>query len=310
MKFIKFVYIIVFFLVSGELVFRFDESVRGNNEIKEEISLNDSLYANELCQHNIYLLGDSYTAGQGIPKGMKISDLIKFKDYCLVDLTKGGDDWIDYYNKYNKIIENSKKGDIIIIGINWNDILYSENDFINKNSRNLQNISSKSNGDNSKINQKNWYRILYSNSKLANTLSSNIQNTLKRHGLALPIGDFHYLSKKGYIEKKHEIDEILFRIDSLNSAHDIMCILYIMPEYNLLANKKYFSNYISYYNQKNLKSIDILNGFDDFNNAKEKNYTLSIHDGHPNSQAHKIIAKSILKYLSYSISNQKNQSSN
>lgn len=296
MKFIKPIFLSILFILIGELVFKLDEVLRKVHAIQEEIPSIKPPKQNAECEYNIYLLGDSYTAGQGIPKGMKISDILEFEGYCLIDQTKGGDDWIDYYKKYLKIINECNKNDIVIIGINWNDILYKENEYLFRDSVYIQNIISKPIKTQTQ-HQKPFYRKLYTSSKLASTLSSNIQNTIKRHGLALPIGDFHYLNKKGYAERKFQLDEILSKIDSLNRINKINCILYLMPEYNLLDNKKYFENYINYYNQKNIESIVVMNGFDDFNFEKGQDFMLSVHDGHPNSKAHEIIAKSFIRYL-------------
>jgi hypothetical protein len=303
MKFIKPIFLSILFILIGEIVFKLDEVLRGEHAIQEEISSKKLPNHNKKCEYNIYLLGDSYTAGQGIPKGMKISDILEFEGYCIINQTKGGDDWIDYYKKYLKIINECSKGDIVIIGINWNDILYKGNEYLYKDSVYIQNVTSKPIKTHTP-HHKPWYRKLYSTSKLASTLSSNIQNTLKRHGMALPIGDFHYLNKKGYAERKIQLDEILSKIDSLNQIKKINCILYLMPEYNLLDNKKYFENYINYYNQKKIESIVVIDGFDDFNYEKGQDFMLSVHDGHPNFKAHEIISKSFLKYLTSSKSNQ------
>lgn len=288
------------FIVGGEIIFSLDKLIRGENKIEEDI-VQESQELNELnCNKKLFLLGDSYTAGQGLPKGNRIADLIKFEDYCLINQSKGGDDWINYYKKYKKIIDSSNPGDIVIIGVNWNDILYSNQEFTNKDK-----ISNKSKTvDKKRINKpqvkkkKAWYRELYTSSILANTLSSNIQNTLKRHDLALPIGEFHYLNKIGYKEKKVQLDEFLFTIDSLNKKNGIKSIIYLMPVFNLLNNNRYFEQYINYYTNKNLNTISIMNGFNDFNKEEGQDYMLSIHDGHPNSKAHAVISKSIMVQLS------------
>lgn len=120
------------FIVGGEIIFSLDKLIRGENKIEEDI-VQESQELNELnCNKKLFLLGDSYTAGQGLPKGNRIADLIKFEDYCLINQSKGGDDWINYYKKYKKIIDSSNPGDIVIIGVNWNDILYSNQEFTNK----------------------------------------------------------------------------------------------------------------------------------------------------------------------------------
>jgi hypothetical protein len=310
MAFIKYISLMVLIIIFGEIVFRFDELHRGSNEILEELNIEQNSSDVESCDHNIFLLGDSYTAGQGIPKGERISDVISFEDYCLINLSKGGDDWIDYYHKYLEMRSQFKKGDIVVIGINWNDILYNEHEYtVKDNSQTTSNFSESKLTSYTKPN-KPWYRRIYSNSKLANTLSSNIQNTLKRHNLALPIGDFYYLEKIGYLEKKMQLDKLISQIDSLNSIYEIRSVFYLMPEYNLLDNKGYFKEYIEYYVSKKLPTITIINGFDDFKGRNGQDYMLSIHDGHPNSQAHAIIAKSLENIFNSSKSNQNHQGSN
>jgi|688.fasta_scaffold1095629_1 hypothetical protein len=187
MRPIKYIFIFIFFVTSGEIIFRLDEVIRGSNHISEEKTNID--YGTEPinCKRNIFLIGDSYTAGQGIPIGYRISDLIKFQDYCLINRTKGGDDWLDYYQKYQKIFKECNNGDIVIIGVNWNDILYSDIEYQNKDNFDMIKQNSLTITDKQTLPKKNkpWYRYLYTSSKLVNTLSSNIQNTLKRHNLAL-----------------------------------------------------------------------------------------------------------------------------
>jgi hypothetical protein len=115
---------------------------------------------------------------------------------------------------------------------------------------------------------------------------------------ALPIGDFNYLYEIGYHDKRIQLDELLSKIDSLNRISGIKTILYLMPEYNLIENHNYFKNYINYYTQKKINTVSIINGFDDFDQRNGQEYMISVHDGHPNSKAHAIVSKTLLKNIS------------
>ena len=303
--FIKHLASIIIFIYTGELIFNFHETYASKN-----INYTDSQFVEKVIDSSnskIILLGDSYIKGLGIKEQDKMRTNIKYKNYKLYDFSQGGNNWFNYLIQIDTLSKNLDGNDILIIGVNWNDInfkLGAINSWYKQ--RNVDSPKKEIEPNKLGITNprevveirglKKYLRNIYK-SHLVKVLSPQIQNFLKRHNLALPIGDFHYFRTKAYSEKAGEMDLIRDRITKIQKSKNITVIIYLMPDFNLLKNKKYFKKYIEYFNGWQSNGIVVINGFDDFNYSENNIYCLSIHDGHPNSLASKKISDHINKKM-------------
>ena len=154
-------------------------------EARFAIWCNINLAVNFLYENSIYLLGDSYIAGYGISNKDKISSLLKDLNYYNVyDKSKGGNNWITYLKTISENKNLFKEGDILVIAVNWNDILYNQikfNKFFKK-SYDDDLISGSSNEHKIKRSKiKSLILKTYSTSKLASFISNNLQNFIRRN---------------------------------------------------------------------------------------------------------------------------------
>jgi hypothetical protein len=260
----------------------------------EKISINRS-------QRKIILLGDSYTKGLGVDESERIFSNINITGYKTYDLSISGNNWENYYNQIDSISKYFSHNDILVIGVNWNDVNFKLGRF-NKESQSNNHKDSISLGQNKMYDKKDrnietrgvkkYFKGIYK-SHLLKVISPQIQNTLKRNGLALPMGDFHYFRTLAYSQKKEDLEIIRKQIEHIVNAKKIFVILYLMPDFNLLNNQKYFSEFIEYFNTWQSDRVIIINGFKDFEEDSGDTYCISIHDGHPNGKASKKIGERI-----------------
>lgn len=301
-KLYKYLFYIIIFLFTGEIIARIHLSLNEvevfNDFQKEEKN------AIDLDKKKIYLLGDSFSKGLGISKEFRLSNQLKISDYILIDRTVSGDDWTDYINHIKNFKDSITDNDIIIIGINWNDIIFKKGDLKKELSSNSKAISNDKKKMSVKDKDGNSFRkflnFIYLNSKSANFLSSNFQNLLKRKGMALPIGDFNYFRTIGYNEKAEELNYAISYIDKINQNTNSETILYLYPEFNLLNHTKYFNSYTDFYENLNHSKIHVINGVSKFEMIENQNHTqfyLSSHDGHPNASAHLEVSRQIFSYI-------------
>lgn len=299
----KILYIILFLLI-GEIILQIDFKLN-NIEVKDEVSAGPIAF--DETKPKVYLLGDSYTKGLGIPTDSKLVNLLNHESFSIIDSSHSGDNWADYLSILKVIRSTIKPGSFIVIGVNWNDVAFypgsissiiNQVDTLNKEDTVIVNSQVRENVKPQAQSLMSYVRLLYTKSKLFSFLSANTQNLLKRKGLALPLGDFHYFRKVAYYEKQQELEQLMDFIVKMNVEKNVQTILYLMPDFNLTNQTKYFdsfTNFFLHYNGK--KRIHIINGIKDFQNSKDGYYCLSIHDGHPNGKAHLNIASSINKLI-------------
>jgi len=197
-----FLYLIIF-LFLGELIFQLNYFM-SNVAISDTLNQSNKQFDNS--PNKIFLLGDSYTKGLGIKSEMKLSSLIKLNNYQLIDSSSSGDNWADYASIMINIKNEIESESIIIIGVNWNDVAFNSGAIKKILNPSFGPIQIENQGIDVRSNTNPnafivFVRFLYAKSKLISFLSANIQNLLKRKGMPLPIGDFHYYRTKAYQEK-------------------------------------------------------------------------------------------------------------
>lgn len=291
-----FIKILVFLLI-GEVVFQVHKyaAIKHINDVADTLDKPITLDTNV---NNIFLLGDSYVKGLGIPNESRISSNIQKNGYVVSDHSHSSDNWADYVDKIKANTENFKNGDIIVIGVNWNDVDFNKGaiDYVlfppDSDADSTTKKSLLKNTRNKGI--RKAIHFLYRNSAMISFLSSNLQNTLKRHGMPLPIGSFHYYKEKAYHTQKKELDLAMDYLLILSRKHNLNIVLYLLPDFNLTKNTSYFKDFTDYFNQyKNEERFIIVNGVEYYKHAKDGEYCMSIHDGHPNAKAHMSIATQI-----------------
>ncbi len=309
------VYLTIVFIIIGEFVARASSSFQ--KEYKEQ-SLNYTSIINNYNHHynNIFLLGDSYTQGLGINLEQRISFLLNNMDSInILDYSKAGDGWLIYLNKIDKNLSLLRKGDFIIILVNWNDIDFTKdqfNDYFNHLDVKIKKTANNSDslihsGEKVDLKRQNStlrkiIKDVYNNSELIFSLSVNLQNYFKRRGILLPIGEFYYLTKKGYLEKEHQLIKIVNHLNRVGLETEIEIILYLLPEFNLLNNIEYYDQFTSFFERSfNHQSIKVINGVRQFGGSKDDYYSLSIRDGHPNALAHLRISDTLKTIINSSV---------
>jgi hypothetical protein len=293
----KLLFYILIFFITGEIIFQIDFYINNRkiNDIPAIIGNNKS----DNKQSKIFLLGDSYTKGLGISPELRIANQLKIPGYRLLDSSHSGDNWANYISIIKNMESAIDSGDIIVIGVNWNDINFNTGSIISI--IRMDYLQKKSNLNTKKLTENTrprsliaFVRSIYGISKLISVLSGNIQNLLKRKGMPLPIGDFHYFRTKAYTEKRGELTAAMQYIQRINNSKGINTILYLMPDFNLTKRKDYFKTFIEFFETFNNKqNLLIINGVENFDTARDGIYCISIQDGHPNGLAHKEIAKQI-----------------
>ena len=294
--------LILFFLFSGEFIARvesiFDENLilKNNDKISRELPQFDSLNA-------LLLLGDSYSGGYGIKNNERISTLLgRIPYYSLINLTTGGDNWVNYLKKIDQNLDKLKKNDIIIIGVTWGDVLFGKGElkkYFIKDSSPIEKGKYLINDKNQNHKYYSLTQKIYDNSKLIKFLIPNLLISLRRKGISLPIGNFHYLSKTAYSEKKEELSLALKHLQKVSNEYGTKVIIYLYPEFNFLNRQNYFNSYTSFYNTqiKSMQSILIIDGVDHFSGSEDGYYCLSVRDGHPNGLAHLKVADTLKKVI-------------
>jgi|GEM_PF-7010080 len=290
---------ILIFIILGEIIFQAHKhwGIEHVNDIADEPA---AQIKPDSIPNTIYLLGDSYTKGLGIAKENRLVNRLNTPGYFVADNSHSSHNWADYVSVIRAFESEYKKGDYIVIGVNWNDVLFNKgaiNYILDKPSRETDTskaVAKKMRKNTKPSGLRKHVHTLYRNSAMISFLSGNIQNTLKRHGIPLPIGDFHYLKEIAYKEKKDEMDRVMKYLTSVNMKYGTRIILYLMPDFNLTNNINYFRDFDDFFElYNNAPGITILNGPELFKDSPDGYYCISVHDGHPNDSAHIRIAKDI-----------------
>lgn len=290
---------ILTFILVGELVFRFEKSIV-NHEIYDHDTIQIPFYEQN-SELNILLLGDSFTSGLGISSADRISNQIRARGIGVLDSSKSGNNWLDYFEQITHY-QGYDTTDFIVIGVNWDDVGFSIGairELVRGESFNADFYFSENN-KNSEF--KGIRKIYYS--RLFSTLSAYVQSQMKRNGFPLPLGDFHYRRTTAYMDHAKDFEIIWSTLEDLVDTTNTEVLLYLMPEFNLTNRAYYFDNFVKEMSMRP-PEIHVLNGIEDFSSSRDGEFCISIYDGHPNAAASKKIAKDIVEYIQHNRSNTK-----
>lgn len=312
MKAIKFIlYTCLFFLV-GELIIRIDlkYDLLNSSPSKIEVKIEESELRREIeqghfipnsSQTRILVLGDSYINGGGISIENKFSKKLSYlleEEALVLDVSRPSNSTLDNYNSF-MFYQEKFKPQFVFWAYNFNDILYTIPK-INPSKKTEKSPPKRVNRKRTRL--KKYVSKLYSFSELIRYISSNTQKQLKFRGIVMPIGEFHQLTQKTYLEtNKNWIDtkKKLDTVSQICETNQSKFILYRMPEFNLLNHSNLFHSIdkeiIKYTNTN--KNIIYFNGIKDFENEDSDKFMLSKYDGHPNEVAHLRIAEKISEFI-------------
>ena len=302
---IRLFFIFLYFLISGEIISRL-----ADHYLHIDINVNEKLIDQKIDytieKNKLYLLGDSQVLGPGINKKERLAfSLSQLEGYSLVNLARTGQVYSDFIKDIKNIENSMEERDIILMGVNFRSINFKKNSV----SSLLKPFDKKTEFIENKdlqLNSLDIFNTIKLESVLLRFLRTNIKNILLQRGIMLPFGFFYKLhNNHSDNEKIKEIYAGLKYIDTLVELKKIHVYIYILPDFNLINQKKYFERFISLYKNNNYKNVTVLNGFDDFIFDKNNNYSLSIMDSHPNGDAHQIIAKKIIKIINRDLNDKK-----
>ena len=320
---LKFVIIVIIFLLIGESVTRLDgiykpfdterNQVRLKQDIKETAEyklLNENRLQILDSDFRAMTIGDSFIHGGGIDfrnnTSNQLKKLIEVKqkscgESYMLDLSRPGNNTLDNYNTFMQFYATYQPN-VVLIGYTLRDVLgpMNKNDLISK--------SIAENDDDIEIVAKQTvdkgiYKIinpLRRNSYLFRYINNSIQRELKIRGIVIPnLGSFHYATSGAYsdnnqnwINSKNLFEEMANKCAANNS----LLIVYYLPEFNVLEHSNLFKKVNPKIDSffETLEDIVYINGLSsDFKNSKSEDYYISKYDAHPNEKAHLKIANTV-----------------
>lgn len=321
MKTLKILLNICLFLIIGEGLIRVDKRFDLLNNSPKKISVKleetdllksveERLFTTDPNQFRILVLGDSYIHGGGIATSEKFSKKLSFLlnntnnsnlKFLVLDVSRPSNNTLDNYNSF-KYYEEIFKPHVVFWAYNFNDILGSLETVngttteSNKQKSSPNRISQKSTG------LKKFTKQVYSYSELLRYISANTQKEFKTNGIVLPFGDFHYLTNEAYLETSNNwktTQRILSETSRICQLNQSEFILYKMPVFNLLNQNELFTlineSILKYFDSN--PSFIYIDGNNDFKGLNGNDFQLSKYDGHPNANAHLLIANSVLQQI-------------
>ena len=233
MSYKKIGFIVLLFMLIGELMIRFDEKFKlleANRVVKiatsltitPEFTMLENNRINKLGSNfRIMVIGDSYIHGGGIDFKDNFSQQLKlilkinnkkFDDIFVLDITKPSSNNLDNNQSYFEYADKYKP-DIVIIGYNYNDVVG------NLNKLNVQSKGdgfSKNNTSSEKQESitKKIYNVIYQ-SRFVHFVLSNLHTQLKSYGIVLPNSEFSLImrsypeNKDNWVKSKILLQEII-----------------------------------------------------------------------------------------------------
>ena len=308
----KIFFIILIFLIAGELLIRIDKKYLffGENRVTQistkleitpeyKLLLADSInvHANNL---RIMILGDSYIHGGGIDFKNVFSQQLKsilqknntqFNHIYVLDLSRASANAFDNQQTYYQFAEKFKP-QIVILGYNYDDVLGELDQQIKKISIDSFGTQKSSAGA-KKTMAKKISGFLY-HSALLKYVLTKINTYLKTFGIVVPNSEFdlnmksYYLNDSSWIQSKKIIDNMITHIKNNNGR--LMVIKF--PEINLLSYQNLFfkaDTAIHAFFQQ-YPSVTFIDGTHIFKGVNSNDYILSRYDGHINEKGHKKLA--------------------
>jgi hypothetical protein len=311
----KIFFIIIIFLVSGELLMRLDERFQflsATHIVKIKTSVEetpefDMVKKNALNVNGnsfrVMVLGDSYIHGGGINfkdafsqqlKGMLQKANSRFTDIYMLDISKPSSNSFDNVQAYFEFAEKFKPN-VVILGYNYNDV---EGNLDQQIAANTNTVDSFSNGKVSSNENRSFIKKIYDvvyNAKVIKYVMHNIHDELKARGHIIPNSVFD-ITLKAYSQNKPswQKSQVLLQqmIDDCKKRNSLFIALKY-TEINLLEYPSIFNQADSSIHSFFAASpaVDYMNVGDAFKGEKSKDYILSKYDGHPNEKAHIKIAQ-------------------
>lgn len=309
------------FLIIGESLIRVDRRFDLLNNAPKKISVQleqtdllksveERLFKPDSSQFRILVLGDSYIHGGGVASSEKFSKKLALllnknnnseQNYLVLDVSRPSNNTLDNYNSFT-YYEKIFKPHVVFWAYNFNDILGGL-EIANKVSNQSRESKSALKRTSKQITSlKKFTKQAYSYSELLEYISANVQKELKTYGIVLPIGDFYYLTKKAYLETSKDwnnTQRILSKTSKICQLNQSEFILYKMPEFNLLDRNDLFTviNESLYSYCDSDSGITYIDGNEDFKGLDGNNFNLSKYDGHPNENAHLLIANRVFEQI-------------
>ncbi len=318
----KTIFVIIIFLVTGELLMRLDEHFKFFDDTRvvkiakeivitpEYTMMNENKIDLEGNNLRIMVLGDSYIAGGGIEAKDKFSEQLKLilkknnKKYDAVyvlDVSKPSNNTLDNRQTYFEFVDKFKP-QFVIIGYNLNDI----DGNLDKSLIKVDSGKTSAEMTNTYVKQTLLQKItyFYKQSKVLDYVLHTLHNEMKIHGFIFPNSVLD-VTIKNYVENRkswQQSKQLLQEVSDDAKAKNIQLIMLKFPEIYLLEYPKIFEkteNTIrDFYKQS--PWVIFVNGNDIFKGEKSKDYILSKYDGHPNEKAHNKMAMYISKYITTS----------
>ena len=311
-----FVFIIIF-LVTGELMLRFDKKfkVLENKrvvKIKTEIEITPEFQLLQDITHvfsqndfNVMVLGDSYIFGGGIDFKDNFSQNLKqlinndndyFENGYILDVSRPNANNLDHNLTYFEFVERYNP-DVVIIGFNVNDV----NGLLTKNPEKSDEFLNRKASSKKKISGiKKVYNVIFK-SKLVHFTLHNLHNELKANGHIIK-GSLADATLKSYWKKKNnwvQSKKLLTEIIEHANENGIQLIVYKFPEINLIEHPELFTKTneaIEAFFSK-FTSVIYIDGSKSFEGEKSEEFRLSKYDGHPNEKAHKKMATEVFEVI-------------
>jgi hypothetical protein len=309
---------IFIFILSGELLIRFDESFRimeASRVIKIETSMAITPefellknYRINTVDHNyrIMVLGDSYIHGGGIELKDNFSQQLKillkagnykYEEVYVLDVSKPSSNNFDNIQTYHQF-SGKFKPQVLILGYNYNDILGNlDKEIVMTQIDSFKNVQTSTQEKQTFI--KKVYDILYQ-SKFINFVLHNLHDEMKAHGIVMAKSSFGLMlsdyqkNNENWMKSKQLLTGMI--TDAKKNGVQVYVLKF--PEINLLSYPELFSaadTAISgFFNNMDIHFID---GAEIFKGEKTEDNILSKYDGHPNERAHHIMADYVYKMI-------------
>lgn len=308
---------IILFIVTGELLIRFDEdfSPFGNRVVKINTEFKITPEYNLLMSNSIdtnannlriLILGDSYIHGGGIDFKNNFSSHLKsilnknnkkFDDIFVLDASKAQSNNFDNAQTYF-LFSKKFKPQIVVIGFTYDGV---SGDLDKK----VQSVTinrfgkARPSGSGTFLISK-ILRIIYS-SRFTHLILTSLHDNLKVHGFIMPNSEYDLKIKSYYQNRENWIrsKKILQNMIEDAEKNNIQLIVIKFPEINLMKYNKLFTKADStislfFHGYQSVKYVD---GSYIFKKDSSKEFMLSKFDGHLNESGHRKLATHAAKII-------------
>jgi len=326
--------VIAFFLI-GEIVARFDNathffadkrSKRIDNVMKETDELhqvNENSFIFKPTDLRVLIIGDSKLYGVGIKTDSIFSRHLKnrlneknlpgFESVSILDVTIPGVNTFGNRIIFEKFLPLFKPH-VVILCYSYNDVYGKmEKEIPTESNQNITSIEDTEQRDAIPKFQSGTktgdpfveyfiaVRKMLFHSTLLTYILPTINLELKLAGIVVPNTVFDNMVNRAYLPDNEGWIKAQKHLESMTQMceeKNINFLLLVTPHLNMLSNYDKFDKLyetVSDYCRNN--NIDIMRGIDCFLTRKGGNYALSRYDGHPNNEAHAILAAYVFDFM-------------